>query len=70
MALTKAQPGGDTDFDEIKKTFIALAKKEAKVVFRTIELHEEIELANRKVQPETADMLVCTGPHKGKILRN
>ncbi|HTF49372.1 MAG TPA: hypothetical protein VK735_18175 [Pseudonocardia sp.] len=70
MTLTKALPGGDTDWDEIKKALIGLAKKETKVVFRTSELHDEVELANGKVQPVTACMVVCSGPHKGKVLRD
>jgi hypothetical protein len=70
VALTKALPGGDTDWDEIKQAFIGLAKKETKVVFRVIELHDEVQMANGKVQPVTADMVVCTGPNKGKVLRN
>lgn len=69
MALTRAASGGDTDFDDIKRALLALAKKETKVVFKTTELHEEIELANGKVQPVTADMVVCSGPDKGKVLR-
>jgi hypothetical protein len=67
MALTRAVAGGG-DFDEVKEALLGLAKKEAKVVFRTIELHDEVELANGKVQPVTADMIVCSGPHKGKAL--
>lgn len=70
MALTKAQPGGDTDFDGIKAAMLMLAAKEAKVVFRTIELHETVTLANGDVFPVTADMVICSGPHKGKVLRD
>lgn len=68
MALGRASSGGGADFDEIKKALIGLAKKETKVVFRTTQLHEELELSNGTVQPVTADMIVCSGPNKGKVL--
>lgn len=67
MALTRAVPGGG-DFGEIKEALLGLAKKEVKVVFRTLALHEDMELPNGTVQPVTADMIVCSGPHKGKVL--
>lgn len=67
MALTKAEPGGD-DFNEIKTALLELATKEAKVVFRVVQLHDEEQMENGKVQPVTADMIVCSGPHKGKVL--
>jgi len=67
LALTRAVAGGG-DFGEIKEALIGLAKKEAKVVFRTVALHEDMELPNGTVQPVTADMIVCSGPNKGKVL--
>jgi hypothetical protein len=67
MALARAVAGGG-DFGEIKEALLELAKKEAKVVFRTVALHEDMELPNGTVQPVTADMIVCSGPHKGKVL--
>jgi hypothetical protein len=68
MALTKALSGGDTEFGEVKEMMLALAKKETKVVFRVLELHDEIQMNKGTVQPVTADMVVCSGPHKGKVL--
>lgn len=69
MALTRApQGGGDgLDFDDVKNAMIELAKKEAKVVFRVRELHEPVQMS-QEVHPVTADMIVCTGPNKGKAL--
>lgn len=67
MALTRAAAGGG-DFGEIKEALIGLAKKEAKVVFKVVQLHDEEEMPNGKVQPVTADMIVCSGPYKGKVL--
>lgn len=67
MALTRAVAGGG-DFGEIKEALLELAKKEVKVVFRTLALHEETQMENGTVQPVTADMIVCTGPNKGKVL--
>lgn len=67
MALARAVAGGG-DFGEIKEALIGLAKKEVKVVFRTVQLHEDMELPNGTVQPVTADLIVCSGPHKGKAL--
>jgi hypothetical protein len=69
MALAKAPEGG-TDFDAIKEALLDLAKKEAKVVFRTRELHEAVPGKNGDYYPTTADMVVCSGPHKGKVLLN
>lgn len=67
MALTRA-PQGDDGLDEIKAALQALAKAEAKVVFRVLELHEPVQYT-QTVHPVTADMVVCSGPHKGKVLR-
>lgn len=69
MALTRAPEGG-TDYDAIKEALLDLAKKEAKVVFRTRELHEALPGKNGDYFPTTADMVVCSGPHKGKVLMN
>lgn len=71
MALTRAPEGGSgLDFEEVKALLIELAKKETKVVFRTIELHESRPGKNGDIHPTTADMVVCSGPHKGKTLMN
>lgn len=69
MALTRApQGGGDgLDFDDVKEALLALAKAQAKVVFRVRELHEPVQMS-QEVHPVTADMIVCTGPSKGKAL--
>lgn len=67
MALTRAAAGGG-DFEGIKEALQELAKKEAKVVFKVVQLHDEEQMENGKVQPVTADLIVCSGPHKGKVL--
>jgi hypothetical protein len=69
MALAKAPEGG-TDYDAIKEALLDLAKKEAKVVFRVRELHDPVPGKNGDYFPTTADMVVCSGPNKGKVLMN
>jgi hypothetical protein len=71
MALTRAPQGGDgLDFDAVKEALIGLAKREAKVVFRVLELHDPVPGKNGDMNPTTADMVVCSGPDKGKTLMN
>lgn len=68
MTLGRAPQGGDgADFDDVKEALQALAKAEAKVVFRVTELHEPVQMTG-EVHPVTADMVVCSGPNKGKAL--
>jgi hypothetical protein len=69
MALARVpQGGGDgLDFDEVRKAMLALAGKEAKVVFRVQQVHEPVQMT-QMVEPVTADMVVCSGPNKGKTL--
>jgi hypothetical protein len=67
MALTRA-PEGSSELDDIKAALLKLAEKEAKVVFKVLQLHPEEQLENGPVQPVTFDMIVCSGPHKGKVL--
>jgi hypothetical protein len=72
MALARAPKGDEgqgLDFEEVKKALLALGAKEAKVVFRVHEVHPP-EMMNQEVYPVTADMIVCTGPSKGKALMN
>jgi len=69
MALARVPEGGGSglDFEDVKEAMLALGKEEAKVVFRIIEIHDPV-MMNQEVEPVTADMVVCSGKNKGKVL--
>jgi hypothetical protein len=69
MALTRATGEGGS-FGAIKEALMELSRKEAKVVFKVHAIHDERPMEKGPVQPVDADMVVCSGPHKGKVLRN
>jgi hypothetical protein len=69
LALTRATGEGGS-FGAIKEALMELSRKEAKVVFKVHAIHDERPMEKGPVEPVDADMVVCTGPHKGKVLRN